>query len=324
MAAGTEVGEMFHYAISVPVSISRQGSAMIPIVNQPIEAQRVSVFNAQSDARHPMSGLRLKNTTGLSLMGGPITVFDSGAYAGDALIENLSPGEERLISYAMDLGVEVVAKSEPSDQAQMSLKIVKGVLIVTSKQTARMSYTIKNRSDENKLVLVEHPVREQWKLVAPEKADETTRSMYRFAVAVAPGKTETLTVAEEMPVLQQVSLSSEALDQVAVYLRARTISDAVKAALAKVIEMKTQIAAIDRDIAQREARLKQIGEEQERIRQNMEQLDRESELYKKYVAKLTQQEDEFDKVRGEITALQTQRNTAQKALEDYIANLNVE
>ena len=180
----------------------------------------------------------------------------------------------------MDLGVELVAKTEPVDRAEMSMKIVKGVLITTSKQTSKISYTIKNRSDESKLVLVEHPLREQWQLVQPAKADETTRSLHRFEVAVAPGKTETLTVVEEMPISEQVRLTSESADRVAIYLRAQTISEPVKAALAKIIEMKMQLATIDQDIAQREARLKQIGEEQERIRQNMEELDRERPVTK--------------------------------------------
>jgi hypothetical protein len=33
-------------------------------------------------------------------------VFDEGVYAGDAQIENVQPGEERLLSYAVDLAVE--------------------------------------------------------------------------------------------------------------------------------------------------------------------------------------------------------------------------
>ncbi|HUS79710.1 MAG TPA: DUF4139 domain-containing protein [Armatimonadota bacterium] len=323
-ATGGEVGELFQYAIDMPVSVARQESAMIPIVNQAMQAEKVSIFSAASDAVHPMNGLRLKNTTGLHLMGGPITVFDGGAYAGDALMEDLGQGDERLISYAMDLGVEVVRKSEATDRPEMSMKIVKGVLITTSKQVSKISYTVKNRTDEPRVVLIEHPMRDQWKLIEPAKADEETRSLYRFRVEVGPDKTETLTVSEEMPVVQRVYLTSEGLDQVAVYMRAQTISDSVKAALAKIVEMKTQIADIDRQIKEKEDRLTQIGTEQERIRQNMEQLDHDNDLYKKYVTKLTEQEDEFDKVRGEVAALKTQRDTAQKAMEDFIANLSVE
>ncbi len=323
-ASGGEVGELFQYAIDMPVSIARQGSAMIPIVNQAIEADKVSIYNAQADAVHPMNGLRLVNTSGLSLMAGPITVFDGGVYAGDALIDNLGPGDERLISYAMDLGVEVVTKPEVTARPETAIKIVKGVLIITSKQVSKVSYTIKNNTDAARTVLVEHPLRDQWKLIEPDKAAETTRSLYRFEVAVAPDASEKLVVSEEMPISERVSLTSESLNRVAVYLRSRTISDAVKAALAKVVEMKTGIANIERDIEVKQARLEQIGVEQERIRQNMEQLDHDSDLYKKYVAKLTAQEDEFDKVRGEIDALKIEQTKAQRELENFIGGLNVQ
>ncbi len=323
-ASGGEVGELFQYAIDMPVSIVRQGSAMIPIVNQAIEAEKVSIFSARSHSAHPMNGLRLKNTSGMHLTAGPITVFDGGTYAGDALIDRLGPDEERLISYAMDLGVEVVQKNEATDRPSVSMKIVKGVLVMTSKQVSSVRYVVKNRTDDERVVLLEHPLRDQWKLIEPAKAEETTRSLYRFRLVVAANASEKLTVTEEMPVVQSVYLTSEGLEQVAVYMRSRTISDAMKAALAKIVEMKTGISGTDRQIADNEARLEQIEEEQARIRQNMEQLDHDGELYKKYVAKFTAQEDEFDKVRAEIETLNTEREKQQKALESYIANLNVE
>ncbi|HCA48613.1 MAG TPA: hypothetical protein DEP45_15055, partial [Armatimonadetes bacterium] len=115
-AAGEEVGEMFHYAINQPITISRQGSAMIPIVNQAVETEKISIYSQSANPKYPMHGLRLKNSTGLSLMGGAITVFDGGAYAGDALVSDLGPGDERLISYAMDTAVEVSPESKGGDQ----------------------------------------------------------------------------------------------------------------------------------------------------------------------------------------------------------------
>ena len=81
-------------------TLPRQQSAMLPIVNESVEGEKVSIYNAGVHAKHPLNGLKLKNTTELHLMQGPITVFDDGAYAGDAQIQDLPPGTERLISYA--------------------------------------------------------------------------------------------------------------------------------------------------------------------------------------------------------------------------------
>jgi len=323
-AAGAEVGEMFHYAINQPISIDRQGSAMIPIVNQPVETEKLSIYNPQDNSKYPLHGLRITNTTGLALMGGAITVFDGGAYAGDALIDDLGAGDERLVSYAADLGLEVSPEHKGGDRLQEGMKIVRGVLYVTLKETAAVEYTIKSRAEETRTVLLEHPRRDDWKLVEPAEAEETTRNLYRIQVEVPAGETVKQAVREEHQLTERVVLTSEAMDRIAIYVRAQNVPDAVKQALAKVVEMKQAIAAIDQQIADREARLEQIAEEQDRIRQNMEQLDHDSDLYRRYVTKFSEQEDEFDKIRTEIEGLKQQRNTKQQELEAYLANLNVE
>lgn len=323
-AAGGEVGEMFHYAINQPITIDRQGSAMIPIVNQPIETEKLSIYNPRDNSKYPLHGLRVKNTTGLALMGGAITVFEGGAYAGDALIDDLGAGDERLVSYAADLGLEVSPEQKGGDRLQEGMKIVRGVLYVTLKETAAVEYTIRSRADEARTVLIEHPRREDWELVEPAEAQETTRSLYRIEVEVPAGETVKQMVREQHQLTERVVLTSEAMDRIAIYVRAQNVPEAIKQALGRVVEMKQAIAAIDQQIADREARLEQIGEEQERIRQNMEQLDHDSDLYRRYVAKFSEQEDEFDKIRGEIEALKQERNTKQQELETYLANLNVE
>ena len=322
-AAGEEVGEMFHYAIDQPITVGRQGSAMIPIVNQPVKTDKLSIYSPDANARHPMHGLRLTNSTALSLMAGAITVFDGGAYAGDALVDDLGPGDERLISYAIDTAVEVAPESKGGDQVRESIRIVNGALLARTTQTTEMEYVIRNRAEQSRTVLVEHPRRAGWELVRPEDPAETTRNAYRIEVEVAPGETETLTVKMEQPVTERIALVSESIDRVGYYMQWREIPADVRAALQKVIDMKRQIAEIDREIATRQARLEQIGEEQARIRQNMEQLDRDSDLYKQYVQKLTEQEEEFDTARKQIDEFNQQRNALQKELEDYIANLNV-
>ena len=110
LSQATNVGELFQYEISSPVTLPRQESAMLPIVNESVKGSKVSIYNQQVQAKHPLNGLRLTNSTDLHLMQGPITVFDGGAYAGDARIEDMQPGTERLISYALDLDTEVAPR----------------------------------------------------------------------------------------------------------------------------------------------------------------------------------------------------------------------
>ncbi len=146
-ATATSLGDFFQYVIDQPVTLPRQKSAMLPIVNKDIEGKRVSIYNQNTLAKHPLLGFQFKNTTGLHLMQGPITIFDGSSYAGDARVLDLQPNEERLISYAIDLGTEVdpVAKRDPDKL--IAVKIDKGILIATGKIRESKTYKIKNRSE---------------------------------------------------------------------------------------------------------------------------------------------------------------------------------
>ena len=106
-ATAAKLGDFFQYAIDKPVTLPRQKSALLPIINKDVEGTRVTIYNERTQAKFPLLGLKFKNTSGLHLMQGPITVFEGSNYAGDARILDLQPNEERLISYAIDLGTEV-------------------------------------------------------------------------------------------------------------------------------------------------------------------------------------------------------------------------
>src|SRR5207253_10345879 len=123
-------------------NLSRQKSTLIPIVNAPVEAANVSIYNDGVHAKFPLLGLRFKNTTGLHLMQGPITVFEAGSYAGDARVADLQPNETRLVSYAVDLGTEVLAETKDSTENLVAVKVVKGILQATHKLRQRKHYTV--------------------------------------------------------------------------------------------------------------------------------------------------------------------------------------
>jgi hypothetical protein len=130
-AQAAQLGDFFQYTMDDPVTVARQKSALIPIVNKEIDGSRVSIYNPATHAKYPLLGLRFKNASGLSLMQGPVTVFDGASYAGDARLPDLQPGEERLLSYAIDLGTEVEAKPTASAGRLVTVKIVRGVLHAT-------------------------------------------------------------------------------------------------------------------------------------------------------------------------------------------------
>jgi hypothetical protein len=196
-AEGGQSGELFQYAIKTPVSLARQKSAMLPIITQAVEGRKLSIYNESVQPKHPLNGFRLKNTTPLYLMQGPVTVFDDDAYAGDARIDDLAPGQDRLISYALDLKVEVEPQAQGGRQDLVAVRLRRGTLISSRKNTEARVYVVRNRDRKKKDLLIEHPFRDDWTLVEPSEPSERTRQWYRFTVAIDPDKQARLLVREE-------------------------------------------------------------------------------------------------------------------------------
>jgi len=324
VAAGEALGELFRYEIAAPVSIARQRSAMLPIVAERVEAEKVSVYDDSVMPKHPLAGVRLVNSTKLDLMQGPITVFDAGAYAGDARIEDLPAGSSRLLTYAVDLDVEVAPRFEPKPEELVSVKLVKGTLVTSRKQARRKVFEVKNSGADAVKLLVEHPLEGGWKLLEPAQPAEKTRDRYRFAVEAEPGKPAILAVAEEQVVSQQVALTNLDDGVILFYSNAKVTSPAVKQALADVIGRKREIERLAQERGRREQEIQVVAQEQERIRQNMAQLDRASDLYTRYVTKFAEQEDRVESLRKEIAALQDQEQQARRGLDEMLTKVEVE
>jgi hypothetical protein len=197
VANAEEIGDYYQYVLDQKISLSRQKSAMLPIMNKSIEGTKISIFNAAVHPKFPLLGLRLKNTSGQPLTQGPITVYEGQTYAGDTRVLDLQPGEERLLSYALDQGTEVVTADTTTPGPELTFKVGDDHLATNFKVRHSRSYTLKNRSTHERTTIIEHPVTHGWTLLEPEKANEKSRDVYRFEVKVAPGKTVTFKVTEE-------------------------------------------------------------------------------------------------------------------------------
>ncbi len=324
-ATAAKLGDFFQYAIDKPVSLPRQKSALLPIVNKDVEGTRVSIYNEHTQAKFPLLGLKLKNTSGLHLMQGPITVFEGSNYAGDARILDLQPKEERLISYAVDLGVEVNPVPSSDTGRYTMVKAVKGILETTTKLKETKTYTIKNRNDAERLVLIEHPVRNGFKLIDDKvKPTEVASDVYRFEIKVPAGKTETHVVAEEQVVSQNFQVSTRNDEQIKIFLASPVTSEKVKAGLKNALELRYAQAKTQRDIAEQQQQLTVITNDQARLRLNLKEMPPTAAAYKRYLEKFDAQETQIEQYQAEVKKLQSVAFQQQKALEDYLANFSAE
>lgn len=323
-AQGTEIGEVFEYTMKTPVSIARQRSAMLPILSSGIEGRRVSIFNRGDGVEHPMRGVEIKNTTGLQLIPGPISVFDGPAYAGDAQIGHITTGDKRLLAYAVDLDVAAAAKDEQTSTVR-GIKIVNGMIEFTVKQEYRTGYAFKNKDTKRaRTVLVEQAKLPGWDLVAPAKPAEETKDLYRFEVEVAAGKDGKVDVQLERTERSLHEVSSYPLPTLLGYMKDGKASQAVVDAVRKAADLQAAINATQQKINELDAERQGIDQDQNRVRQNMATVGRETEIYRRWLTKFSEQETRLEAMATERKQLVGTLEKQQRELEAYIRSLNVQ
>ena len=172
------LGDLFEYRLGQPVTIRKSESAMLPFLQQKIEARKLLIYS-QRGSQHPMNAAELSNSTGKTLDGGPITVYDSGAYGGEALMETLKGGDKRLISYAIDLGTRITEAFDSKAEVVREIHARRGILTTKLAAQETRTYTMRNVDQKAKTLIIEHPLREGYTLQNQKPAEKTSKA-YRF------------------------------------------------------------------------------------------------------------------------------------------------
>jgi hypothetical protein len=310
-ATGEEIGDLFEYRIEQPVTVLRDRSALIPIVQTKMDGERVSIFNEDVREDRPLSGMLLKNTTSLTLENGSLTVIDRDAYAGEALMERLKPKEQRLISFALDLGTSVTVSEEESRAPAKLIKAVDGVLQVHYFKANKKVYRLVNQSEREKIVYIEHPVEEGWELSEDTAAPAiTTEKYYRFRVVLAPFAKVDLPVTERQGLVDSYQIGNLNRNDLELFVSRRYIDEKTRATLEKFIDLHAQINQIERNLQAFKAEEEKISDDQKRLRENIEALSKTPEaktLIERYIAKANEQETRLEQIERDRKTLEKQK-----------------
>jgi hypothetical protein len=322
-AQAQDLGDYFEYNLKQSITIGKNQSALVPILQSRIEVEKVTLWSANGGQR-PLRALWIKNASGLTLDSGTFNIIDSGTFAGEGLIETAHPDERRLLSYAADTAVRVTAESEFKDQPVSHVRIAKGVIFISREQRNKMKYTVRNADTAARQVVIEHPVREGWKLVESNKPEETSASHYRFRIAVEPSKTGELTVEEFHPEQTTSQLTDLTDNQVEVLSVENRMTPALQQAFRQVLDQKNVVAKLQSEIASRQQALNGINRDQARIRENMKALKgsvEEKALLQRYTKQLDSQEDRLSALNKEIADLQQKQAQEQQKLDDLVQQI---
>ncbi len=320
---GRELGELFEYAFSTPVTVRRNQSAMLPFLQQPIDARKLLIYSDRS-SQNPRTAAELSNNTGKTLDGGPITVFDNNAYAGEALVETVKTNDKRLISYGVDLGTRVTTNIDSGNRRYLEFKATRGSVIAKMGVEETTTYTIKNIDNRAKTLVIEHPLRSGYK-VLNQKPMETTSSNQRFSVALRPASGESFVVKEDYLHDEYMSVSSMTPDAITAISANRTMSAAGKQQLERIAAQKRSIAEVDRAIRTAEQRIQSLSTDQDRLRQNISSLNSisgQQEVVQRYARDLAAREQQIVTLRDQSAEQRTRKSALESELNALLEKLD--
>lgn len=322
-AATRELGELFEYRIAQPVTIRNNESAMMPFLQQPITSRKLLIYSDHT-SQHPTNAAELTNSSGKTLDGGPITVYDGGAYGGEALMDTLKAGDKRLISYAVDLGTRITEAFGGKAAMIREVRANRGILTTKLAAEETRTYTIRNVDQKAKTLIVEHPVRYGYTLLNQKPAEKTATN-YRFEIPLAAGASQEFVVTEERIFDQTTLVISLTPDILGTYIANRSLSDAARRQLQRIADQKAQIAETDRAIQEAERQTSEINADEERIRRNIDSLNRVSgqqQQVQTYARQLDIAEQQLAALRDRQAESQKKRAALQSELDRMIETLS--
>jgi hypothetical protein len=327
-ATGSEVGDLFEYRIDQPVTVLRDRSALIPILQTRMDGERISIYNEGARRDRPMGGMLLKNTSSLTLEDGALTVIDGDAYAGEALLERLKPAEQRLISFSLDLGTLVNVRVKEDRAPTFLVRVVNGVFQAHYHQTTQKTYVLTNQTDKPRVIYVEHPLRDGWVLSDDtQKPEGKSSRYYRFRVPLEAHQKTELAVTERRALMDSYALLNFTRQDLELFVSRNYIDANTRSVLEKIIDIKSRMAAAEARIEAIDQEVTEIGTDQQRLRDNIKALTATAEarqLITRYVSKADTQETRLEQLTKDKQAQQAEAVRLQAELESLVRSVAID
>ncbi|HEX5474007.1 MAG TPA: carboxypeptidase regulatory-like domain-containing protein [Vicinamibacterales bacterium] len=323
-ATPQDLGELFEYRIAQPITILENQSALVPIVNAKVEAERVSLWNRGAGSGRPLRAIWLTNATPLTLDGGTFSVIDANAFAGEGLMDPVKPGERRLVSYATDLGVMVEAHMDDASGHYTRITAHDGIVVASQEQRQHWMYRLRNEDTTRRTIVIEHPLSPGWTVEADPKPAETTSRSARFRVPLDAKKEATLAITAHHAGETRYDVGNLDNSVITMFEQTGVPSDALRAALAPLLDARKQLAASEDRLGALTNQVNTITRDQDRLRENMKALrgsDEEKQLLQRYTHELGDQEDQLANLRRQIAETTAERDRRQAALSRVVAGL---
>jgi len=320
-ATGATFGELFEYNFPGPVTIKKNQSAMLPFLQDKIAARKLLIYQ-ESDGEHPVNAAEVTNNTSKTLDGGPITIYDGGAYAGEALVETFKAGDKRLIGYAVDYGTRVSSDSSSGEKLLREISATDGILTLRSALRETTIYTIKNVDPKPKTLIVQQNGTD-YAVLSP-KPIERTAAAYRFEVHLPANGSQELKVEQEQLISEETAVNSSTPDSLVEIIQNKSLSESARRALQVIADLKNKVIESRANLDSLKSRSSELTDEQTRLRQNIDSLNRvkgQEDKVNQYSSQLSANEVALAKLRDQRDAEAQRAKSLDNELRGAIAKL---
>ena len=318
--------DFFAYNLTEPVTIHKNESALVPILQGKLNAERVTLAHATGGSiGHPLRALWVTNTTGLTLDRGSFSIVENGNFGGEGLLDPIHNGEKRLLTYAADQAIHISTENTADNQKIVRITAAKGVLTIHHAEHNELTYVIHNAAAAPRTIILEHPVQPGYILDGDAKPEETTDSVYRFRVNAAANETVRLHISAHHAGLTTYQLDSADEKQLAFFLQQSNNDPKLAAAIAPILEAQRRSTEADNAVEQTKAKLTNLQSTEQRERANIAALQAaDKESRERFVRDLNHTEDEITATEKELETRETEQDQAQDAVDKLIENLQLD
>jgi hypothetical protein len=291
--------DYFAYNLTEPITIRKNESALVPILQTKVDAERVTLWSQQQPT--PLRALWITNTSNLTLDRGSFTIVENGSFGGEGLLDPIHPAEKRLLSYAVDQAVRVTADFAHNTHRVDRITISKGVLEQRSIDVDEVEYLVHNAAADPRVVILERPVRAGWSVDSDPKPVETTATVNRFRVELQPNQSVRLHIGERHPGLIRYQLTNLSDGQFLFILSQSGNDASLKQALEPVLAARRHIADLQMEVDRINGRITSLHSDEDRQRANVTALNNADKSARdRFVRDLNATEDQIAGAQKEL------------------------
>jgi len=315
--------DYFAYNLTEPITIRKNESALVPILQTKIDAERVTLWSPRQPT--PLRALWITNTSNLTLDRGSFSIVEDGNFGGEGLLDPIHPAEKRLLSYAVDQAVRVSTESQHNSTHAVEVTAAKGVMILHHTDIVEITYVVHNAASDARTVVVEHPIHQGYTLDSDPKPEETTPALYRYRVIAAPGETVRLHVGERRGSATTYQLTNFNDGQLTFILNQTNNSPAIKQALQPILDARRHVADMQTALDKVNTHLTELRSDEDRQRSNITALASADKTSRdRFVHDLNTTEDQIAAAQKDLTTAQANLQSAKDDLSSKIESLQID